>query len=477
VRRYRERGRKKGTLAALPSIGRATQVEPPVTNLETAACGDLYERHSERLLRYCLFLLGGRREEAEDAVQITFVNALQALKRGVRPSAEAAWLRTIARNVCFSRREAIQRRQALETTCDPQFLSDVAVAREDDSEDAAHFREALARLPETQKRAILLREWQGLSYSEIAEELGLTLAAVETLIFRARRALAEEIARVAGRKPRSRLASIFDLSALIGSIKSGFTAWTAAKAVAVTVAAVVGATTLAGAVVAYETGNDEPSPRPRAQAVAPGEGVQSPSAQSDQAGTASPRGDEGASTGHAGRPLPTSALEAAEGPGAGPAVPGPGSNPAEEASAGSNPAGGSVSEPSAATPPPPKDALPVRPTRARKTTGKVGKLVGDVTNLVPATVGNLGNTVDDVTDVLPDSLAGVEEIVDGTTAAVTGLVDETVPGVVSGVTDALPSLPAPPTSPQQPAQTPPPPAPPAPPSGVGTVVNGLLPRL
>jgi RNA polymerase sigma factor (sigma-70 family) len=475
VRRYREREGKTGTLAALPSIGRATQVEPAVTNLETAACGDLYERHSERLFRYCLFLLGGRREEAEDAVQITFVNALQALKRGVRPSAEAAWLRTIARNVCFSRRHAIQRRQALETTCDPHVLADVAAARDDDSEDAACFREALARLPEQQKRAILLREWQGLSYSEIAEELGLTLAAVETLIFRARRALAEEIARVAGRKPRSRLASIFDLSALIGSIKSGLSAWTAAKAVAVT--AVVGATTLAGAFVAYETGKDGTLPRPRAQTIAPREGVQAPPAQSDQTSTASRRRDAGASTGQAGRPLPGSALETAERPGAGLAVPGEGSNASERPGAGSdNPNGGSVSGPSASTPPPSKGALPVRPTRARKTTGKVGKLVDDVTNLVPATVGDLGNTVDDVTDVLPDSLAGVEEVVDGTTAAVTGLVDETVPGVLNGVTDALPGLPAS-TSPQQPAQTPSPPAPPAPPSGPGAVVDGLLPRL
>jgi hypothetical protein len=46
-------------------------------------------------------------------------------------------------------------------------------------------------MPETQRRAILLREWQGLTYKEISTELGLTQGAVETLIFRARRALAQ----------------------------------------------------------------------------------------------------------------------------------------------------------------------------------------------------------------------------------------------------------------------------------------------
>jgi hypothetical protein len=46
-------------------------------------------------------------------------------------------------------------------------------------------------MPENQRRAILLREWQGLTYKEISTELGLTQGAVETLIFRARRALAQ----------------------------------------------------------------------------------------------------------------------------------------------------------------------------------------------------------------------------------------------------------------------------------------------
>ena len=45
-------------------------------------------------------------------------------------------------------------------------------------------------MPEQQRRALLMREWQGLSYKEIGEELDLSQAAVETLLFRARRSLA-----------------------------------------------------------------------------------------------------------------------------------------------------------------------------------------------------------------------------------------------------------------------------------------------
>ena len=58
-------------------------------------------------------------------------------------------------------------------------------------------REALATLPERQRRAILLREWQGLSYAEIADELRLTVGAVETLLYRARRSLTSRSARSA----------------------------------------------------------------------------------------------------------------------------------------------------------------------------------------------------------------------------------------------------------------------------------------
>ena len=50
--------------------------------------------------------------------------------------------------------------------------------------------DALLSMPEQQRRAVLLREWKGLSHREIAEELGLTQAAVEALIFRGRRSLA-----------------------------------------------------------------------------------------------------------------------------------------------------------------------------------------------------------------------------------------------------------------------------------------------
>jgi RNA polymerase sigma-70 factor (ECF subfamily) len=150
----------------------------------------LYERCSGRVFRYCLKWLRSR-EEAEDAVQTTFLYAIRGLRRGVVPVFDEAWVLAIARNVCRSRTE-VTRRRAVEIARSPQLL-DESFAAPARSDELAGLSEALGGLTEQQRRAILLREWQGLSYREIADELDLSQAAVETLLFRARRALAARL--------------------------------------------------------------------------------------------------------------------------------------------------------------------------------------------------------------------------------------------------------------------------------------------
>ncbi|MDX6436183.1 MAG: hypothetical protein QOK34_1017, partial [Gaiellaceae bacterium] len=176
-------------MAALPQIGRASRVERPVAPGVDAA-GDLYERYSAQILGYCLHQLGSR-EEAEDAVQTTFMNAFRGLQRGIVPELESAWLFKIAHNVCLSRRRSSWRRGKVEAPNNFEVLQEVIPGREQVSDELIRLQDVLEEMPESQRRAILLREWQGLTYREISAELGLTQAAVETLIFRARRALAQ----------------------------------------------------------------------------------------------------------------------------------------------------------------------------------------------------------------------------------------------------------------------------------------------
>ena len=223
-------------LAAVPSIGRAASIELGGPLAEAEAVQRLYERHSRRIYSFCLYQLR-KRDDAEEAVQTTFLYALGALRRGVVPVAESAWLLKIARNVCLSRFDAARRRGNVELVHDPQTLAEIAPAREPDDADLLTLHEALARLPERQRRAILLREWQGLSYVEIAEELGLTVAAVETLLFRARRALVRELrGEPAGVRRRG-----LDLASLLGWAKSLLSGGAVKLAVGAAALAIVGA--------------------------------------------------------------------------------------------------------------------------------------------------------------------------------------------------------------------------------------------
>jgi RNA polymerase sigma-70 factor (ECF subfamily) len=178
----------------------------------------LYERHSDRVFAFCIRRLSNR-PEAEDAVQNTFLNAFRALQRGVVPLNEKAWLFKIAENVCLETHRSNGRRQAHELGHDPDVLDRVA-ARDGDTETARALRQALGALPASQRRALLLREWRGLSYREIAGQLGTSVAAVETLIFRARKSVARHLERESS---LGRLAGILNLGQIASAIKGAFT--------------------------------------------------------------------------------------------------------------------------------------------------------------------------------------------------------------------------------------------------------------
>ena len=178
-------------IAAVPSIGRAARVERRTPAAH--APQDLSQRYAPPIFGFCVNQLGSR-DAAEDAVQTTFLNAHRALQRGVTPEAELPWLFKIAHNVCLTRRRSARRRVRVETPSDLGAVQDVLPAPTRDANDELlRLTDALGDMPPSQRRAILLREWQGLSYHEIADELKLSQSAVETLIFRARRTLASNL--------------------------------------------------------------------------------------------------------------------------------------------------------------------------------------------------------------------------------------------------------------------------------------------
>ena len=149
---------------------------------------DLYRRHGGEVYRYALAVLGNH-ADAEDITQTTFLNAYRSLEQGVRPRKPANWLLTIASN-------AIKQRFRQEQARPRQVELDDRIA--DRSPEATgptvgEILTALSRIPPQQRQAIVLREFEGRSYKEIAEILNVSVSALETLLFRARRSLAEEL--------------------------------------------------------------------------------------------------------------------------------------------------------------------------------------------------------------------------------------------------------------------------------------------
>ena len=160
---------------------------PELNVRAAAAVDDLYRRHVGDVYRYTYAVLGNH-ADAEDVTQTTFVNALRALERGEQPREPSNWLIVIAHNIVRQRW-----RQAAARPSEVELDERVAEAAAEPDVELDELVRALQRIPPAQREALVMRELEGRSYREISEMLGMSTAALETLLFRARRSLAEEL--------------------------------------------------------------------------------------------------------------------------------------------------------------------------------------------------------------------------------------------------------------------------------------------
>jgi RNA polymerase sigma factor (sigma-70 family) len=145
----------------------------------------------------------GGTADAEDVVQEAMVRAVRALRNGSRPEAPGAWLHRITRNCALDLTAARRRHPVVE-------LADHAHPAAEDAQATVERRMGVrglvadvGALPHTQRSALVLRELEGRSYADIADELDVTVPAVKSLLVRARQGLkqARDGRRVAGWLP------------------------------------------------------------------------------------------------------------------------------------------------------------------------------------------------------------------------------------------------------------------------------------
>src|SRR5213078_1562103 len=149
----------------------------------------MYKRYVGDVYRYALAVMRNP-ADAEDVTQTTFLNAYRSyVEKGNRPEKPQNWLIAIAHNVCRQRF-----RQSARRPSEVAFEDDIAdTIVDDDLPTGDDIRRALSHLAFNQRAALVMRELEGRSYAEIAQILDVSTGAVETLIFRARRALREQL--------------------------------------------------------------------------------------------------------------------------------------------------------------------------------------------------------------------------------------------------------------------------------------------
>lgn len=188
---------------AMTPAARASDVEL-VTRARTgdgAAQAELVERHRQPLFFLALQLLGNR-EDAMDVAQEAMLRFFTTLnrfdcRRPVRP-----WLFQIVRNrvVDLYRRKRVRRHDSLDAT-DPegQALIELVDETVDPERDAARSElrvrmlQALSELSRIQREILVLREYQDLSYAEIADTLNIPIGTVMSRLHGARKRLRESL--------------------------------------------------------------------------------------------------------------------------------------------------------------------------------------------------------------------------------------------------------------------------------------------
>src|SRR3972149_2451617 len=153
---------------------------------------DLLVSRGDRKIQGAVYRVVGQTEDVRDIAQEAFLKASRALPLFKREAKFSSWLYQIALNLCRDRLRR-RRRSLAEVSLDllsesgelPLATSGPSAAElAEASELARTVGSAVWALPEEQREVIVLKEYQGLTFQEIAEVLGLPVSTVKTRLYR-----------------------------------------------------------------------------------------------------------------------------------------------------------------------------------------------------------------------------------------------------------------------------------------------------
>jgi RNA polymerase sigma-70 factor (ECF subfamily) len=169
---------------------------------ETDAFEQLVERHQRLVLGTVARMLGSN-SDVDDIAQQVFVRVWKSAKRYVPRAKFTTWLLKITRNLVFNELRRRSRHASVPLQLDQEeeerpvkderAIPPDASLLEEELQQA--IEEAIAKLPETQRMAVILRRYDGLTYEEIADVLDQSVPAVKSLLFRGRTELRATLQR------------------------------------------------------------------------------------------------------------------------------------------------------------------------------------------------------------------------------------------------------------------------------------------
>jgi RNA polymerase sigma-70 factor (ECF subfamily) len=166
------------------------------------AFGEIVQRWERRIFALAFGMLG-REEEARDATQETFFAAFRNLRSFRGEAKVSSWLHRIAINQCITRqrRAKVRGETALEDETSNEDATFLAPAHESPAQSAESrerttlVRRAVSTLPPELREVIVMKEFEELTFQEIADALDLPLSTVKSRLYTALRQLRMRLER------------------------------------------------------------------------------------------------------------------------------------------------------------------------------------------------------------------------------------------------------------------------------------------
>jgi len=168
---------------------------------DQAAWEEIVRQHRRKVFNIA-YKFTGRHDEAEDLTQDIFLKIFKSLHTFDRRANFQTWLVSVSRNLCIDHYRSVRKeRETIDRDVDAGELTPAAPGQNafqalEQADRVELLRKAMAELPESLRKAVVMRDLQELSYQEIADQLNLPEGTVKSRINRGRTELARQVQRI-----------------------------------------------------------------------------------------------------------------------------------------------------------------------------------------------------------------------------------------------------------------------------------------